>query len=211
MKMSCEQEVGDAIYGSEKLCWFCCPVAQTLHWTRIVWHTLVNWKEGKQNLNFGRAKFGRSETKQQRNQARGSCKCRAPEVAEKSLQNTEQIPLLVWTSLDKSGWMITWPILYILLLIWKLVGCFLFAWIEANVMNQRKYLWLILQCVFEVTEEFYLKFMWKFTESWSWNSTRAEAKNDCAGEDHQHFNRPTDWGEGMMNPITDCRRNKTMG
>lgn len=51
-------------------------------------------KERGKNLNFGRAKFRRSETKQQRNQIRGSCKCRVGEVAEKSLQSGEIIPLL---------------------------------------------------------------------------------------------------------------------
>jgi hypothetical protein len=29
--------------------------------------------------------------------------------------------------------------------------------------------------------------------------TRVEAKNECADEDHQQFNRPTGQGEEMMN------------
>jgi hypothetical protein len=29
-------------------------------------------------------------------------------------------------------------------------------------------------------------------ESWSWISMKPEAKNDCAGEDQQQFNRPTE-------------------
>jgi hypothetical protein len=30
-------------------------------------------------------------------------------------------------------------------------------------------------------------------EYWSYVLTKPEAKNDCAGEDHQQFNLPTDW------------------